>query len=86
METVRIYRLTGLCPSYHACLRAAQMEAAQIWTLCRDMHLDAVPGYAPRRPPEACSLASARRFTAGDQGTFCPVEPDHPGHFSRLPG
>ena len=41
METVRIYRLTGLRPRYQAHLRAAQMEAARVWTLCRDLHLTA---------------------------------------------
>ncbi len=41
METVRIYRLTGLRPRYQARLCAAQMEAAQVWTLCRDLHLAA---------------------------------------------
>ncbi len=41
MEMVRIYRLTGVRPRCRARLRAAQMEAAQVWTLCRDMHLAA---------------------------------------------
>ena len=41
METVQIYRLTGLRPRCQARLRAAQMEAAQVWTLCRDLHLAA---------------------------------------------
>jgi len=41
METVRIYRLTGLRPSLRARLRDAQMEAARVWTLCRDIHLSA---------------------------------------------
>ena len=41
METVRIYRLTGLRPRYQARLRAAQMEAARVWMLCRDTHLEA---------------------------------------------
>jgi putative transposase len=41
METVRIYRLVGLRTRYQARLRAAQMEAARIWTLCRDLHLAA---------------------------------------------
>jgi putative transposase len=41
METVRIYRLTGLRPRYQARLRAAQMEAARVWTLCRDLHVAA---------------------------------------------
>ena len=30
METVRIYRLTGLRPRYRTQLRAAQMEAVQV--------------------------------------------------------
>src|SRR5690348_5953234 len=41
METVRIYRLPGLRRRYQARLRAAQMEAARVWTLCRDLHLAA---------------------------------------------
>jgi putative transposase len=41
METVRIYRLIGLRPQYQARLRSAQMEAARVWTLCRDLHLTA---------------------------------------------
>ena len=41
METVRIYRLAGLRPSVRAHLREAQMEAARVWTLCRDWHLSA---------------------------------------------
>jgi putative transposase len=41
METVRIYRLTGLRPRYQARLRAAHLEAARVWMLCRDVHLAA---------------------------------------------
>jgi putative transposase len=41
METVRIYRLTGLSLCYQARLRLAQAEAARVWTLCRDLHLSA---------------------------------------------
>ncbi len=41
MERVRIYRLTGLRSRYQARLRAAQMEAARVWMLCRDAHLAA---------------------------------------------
>ncbi len=41
METVRIYRLSGLRPSFRTRLREAQMEAARVWTLCRDLHLAA---------------------------------------------
>lgn len=41
METVRIYRLDSLRPRYRVRLRDAQMEAARVWTLCRDIHLSA---------------------------------------------
>lgn len=41
METARIYRLTGLPGSLERRLREAQMEAARVWTRCRDLHLDA---------------------------------------------
>jgi putative transposase len=41
METVRIYRLATLRKGYRARLRDAQVEAARVWTLCRDMHLSA---------------------------------------------
>lgn len=39
METVRIYHLTALRKGYQARLRDAQMEAARVWTFCRDRHL-----------------------------------------------
>ena len=38
METVRIYRLVGLRKSYRARLQDAQVAAARVWTLCRDIH------------------------------------------------
>ena len=38
METVRIYRLDHLPRALAARLRDAQMEAARVWTLCRDLH------------------------------------------------
>jgi putative transposase len=41
METVHIYRLTELHPRSWTQLRAAQMEAARVWTLCRDLHISA---------------------------------------------
>jgi putative transposase len=41
METVRIYRLTRLRRGDRVRLRAAQMEAAQVWNRCRDRHLSA---------------------------------------------
>ncbi|HEY7127938.1 MAG TPA: transposase [Ktedonobacterales bacterium] len=39
METTRIYYLDHLRPCLKTRLRQAQMEAAQVWMLCRDLHL-----------------------------------------------
>ncbi len=47
METVRIYRLKGLTPPTRERLRAAQMEAARVWNVCRELHQDARLGYLP---------------------------------------
>ncbi len=41
MQTTKIYRLGYLNPSLFERLRNAQMEAAKIWNLCKDVHLDA---------------------------------------------
>src|SRR5215467_8833390 len=41
IETVRIYPLPTLRKGYARCLREARMEAARVWTLCRDLHLSA---------------------------------------------
>src|SRR5262245_32419665 len=41
METVHIYSLKGLRPGYQARLSPAQMEAAGVWMVCRDLHLAA---------------------------------------------
>jgi putative transposase len=38
MKTIRIYRLTGLSPTRFHRLKAAQMEAAQVWNLCMQTH------------------------------------------------
>jgi putative transposase len=39
METVHIYPLTRLHRGYAARLREARLEAAQVWNVCRDLHL-----------------------------------------------
>jgi putative transposase len=67
METVRIYRLTGLRPRYRARLRAAQMEAAQVWTLCRDMHLAARKQHNIWPTEEAFQQATRGRFALHSQ-------------------
>ncbi len=38
MQTVNIYRLTHLSPTLFGRLKAAQMEAAQVWNLCCELH------------------------------------------------
>lgn len=39
--TVRIVPMTGLHPQRIEALRLGRVEAAKVWTLCRDMHLEA---------------------------------------------
>jgi putative transposase len=41
METVRIYPLPTLLPGYVRRLHEARIEAARVWTVCRDLHLAA---------------------------------------------
>src|SRR3989454_7544330 len=41
MNTVRIYRLTHLSPTLFERLKAAQMEAAQVWNRCCELHKQA---------------------------------------------
>ena len=41
MNTVRIYRLTHLSPALFKRLRAAQMEGAQVWNYCCEIHKQA---------------------------------------------
>src|SRR5215472_15370978 len=41
METVHIYPLPTLRKGYAQRLRQARMEAARVWTVCRDLHLAA---------------------------------------------
>ena len=67
METVRIYRLTGLRPRYRAQLYAAQMEAAQVWTLCRDMHLAARQQRTPWPREHDFQQATKGRFALHSQ-------------------
>ncbi len=67
METVRIYRLTGLRPRCRARLRAAQMEAAGVWTLCRDLHLSARQQHTPWPSKAAFHQATKGRFALHSQ-------------------
>jgi hypothetical protein len=67
METVRIYRLTDLRPRYRARLRAAQREAAGVWTLCRDLHLAARQQRSTWPREKAFQHATRGRFALHSQ-------------------
>ncbi len=41
MQTVKSYRLTHLPPTLFGRLKAAQMDAAQVWNLCCELHKQA---------------------------------------------
>ncbi len=58
METVRIYRLKGLAPPTRERLRAAQMEAARVWNLCRELHQDARLQHQPWPDRDALQRAT----------------------------
>jgi hypothetical protein len=58
METVRIYRLTGLAPATQQRLKAAQMEAARVWNRCRDLHLSARETHLPWPDRDALQKAT----------------------------
>ena len=59
METVRIYPLPTLRRGYARRLREARLEAARVWTRCRDLHLAARKAHA-RWPREADLQAATR--------------------------
>ena len=67
MEPVRIYRLTGVRLRYWAWLRAAQMEAAQVWILCRDLHLAARQQHTPWPTQDDFHQATKGRFALHSQ-------------------
>ena len=59
METVRIFPLPTLRRGYARRLREARLEAARVWTLCRDLHLAARKDHA-RWPHEADLQAATK--------------------------
>ena len=59
METVRIYPLPTLRRGYARRLREARLEAARVWTRCRDLHLAARTAHT-RWPREADLQAATR--------------------------
>ena len=67
METVRIYRLMGLRPGCRARLRTAQVEAAQVWMLCRDLHRSARQQRTPWPGEHDFQQATKGRFALHSQ-------------------
>ena len=67
MEPSRIYRLTGLPGSLERRLREAQMEAARVWSRCRDLHLDARRNQLPWPTRDDLQRASKGEFALHSQ-------------------
>ena len=67
METVRIYRLDNLPPSLSRRLYAAQIEAARVWNLCRDIHRDARQHRTPWPNRDDLQKATRGRFALHSQ-------------------
>lgn len=68
METVRIYRLDNLPPSVSRRLYEAQMEAARVWCLCKDIHQAARRQRGTRWPNrDALQKATKGKFALHSQ-------------------
>ena len=67
MERVRILSLKGIGNRQSAMIRAGQMEAARVWTLCRDRHLAARQEHGPWPNREALQKATKGRFALHSQ-------------------
>jgi putative transposase len=62
MQTVNIYRLTYLSPSLFGRFKAAQMEAAQVWNLCCELHKAARTTHATWPDRNELQQATKGRF------------------------
>lgn len=67
METVYIYRLTGLTPAMRLRLREAQLEAGRVWTHCRDLHAEARNNLAPWPTRDDLQKATKGQFALHSQ-------------------
>ncbi len=67
MHTVSIYRLTHLSPTLFARLKAAQMEAAQVWNFCMETHKAARLQHASWPGRNALQKATKGRFALHSQ-------------------
>src|ERR1051326_8958555 len=67
METVRIFPLPTLRKGYARRLREARMEAARVWTLCRDVHLAARKDHTSWPREAELQAATKCQFTLHSQ-------------------
>lgn len=67
MDATRIYRLDHLPATLRRRLDAAQMEAARVWTLCRDLHLEARRAHLPWPNRDDLQKATKGRFALHSQ-------------------
>jgi putative transposase len=67
METVYIYQLSNLSPAVIRRIREALMEAARVWTLCRDMHLCARQNRQPWPTRRDLQKATKGKFALHSQ-------------------
>ena len=67
MERVRIVSLKGIRKRQSAAIRAGQMEAARVWTACRDAHLAARQEHGKWPNRDALQKATKGRFALHSQ-------------------
>ncbi len=67
MQTVRIYRLTHLSPTLFGRLKAAQMEGAQVWNYCCEVHKQARATYSKWPGQNDLQQATKGRFALHSQ-------------------
>src|SRR6266566_1564009 len=67
MQTVRIYRLDHLSPTLFQRMKAAQMEAAQVWNTCCELHKAARQARSTWPGLKELQLATKGRFALHSQ-------------------
>jgi putative transposase len=67
MKTIRIYRLTDLSPTLFRRLKAAQMEAAQVWNVCMEAHKAARMTHTPWPGQRELEQVTRGRFALNAQ-------------------
>lgn len=98
MKTIRVYRLAHLSPSQFSRLKAAQMEAAQAWNACMELHKQARLEHAPWPGRNTLQQATKGRFGLHSQSiqmivhaflanieTTCQLRKTHPQMRMKYP-